>query len=961
MIHRELSLLLLLAASQCQKSFAFTLTSRPTLNYARRCTAEEGYHHPTRIVLSSAQVSKNSDDNNILPYNQDSARHNRLNGLSRVYPKLMRRLAVMGVGIFSGINNRFLPIQNPFFEAINIQPASATIQMLPTKEYAKNNPAISAKMNAIGHALSKNSARDKLRQARQEEELKQRVKVGGPSAKQAYLEEELQKALKEEQEADDERRVFYTQLLMEGINPSGVEGHRRLWEWEFNTDLEAILFTDQHQYKKFIERGGAPKTAKMWQARLKEEKAEIDRLMKDNADIVEFFLRKNKILYGREMFSALKKEQDFGDAYDKRILLANINRMEKAFRDEGKVAPKKDYNAIFANTLREAEERKAAAKPIEEASAEASAKAEKKREKELAKERKRIEKEEKAKYMAQLKADKAEEKAKAKAAKEEAKAKVKAGADIGEIASMDKTAANAAAAAAGGQLLVEETLGSSELELELEGSNIEIEHESSLPGIEANDVEETVLGDDHPVTIQETSVAKPDGLKKVQIVKLVKVSGAIGVVGGGGYIVYNSYQKRVANEEEERQRQFNLIMGVDGSSGVKLNGGAPNDRKMDLDDFDSFVSSTKPKSPSKISTPEPLPIVDPVPTPKKKKGIMGSIFSKSSTSRPTDINVVLSRENYPETAPYAQTLAQFLTVGAPGRFRQLEVQGEVDLQNVMDDEGTFDVEKAKDNLISLKAALQITDATAAETFANVVNAMIITLIDLASSATQISKKDEEKDNATVDALNVVLDYMDHAASLFDAVAKDVEIKPVTYEGTLSKSKLEQMYGAYAKKAMMSFNEEASGRLETLQQVFNISDKKAESVANKVMMKNLMKMMKDGGDEGGMEGMAEMLASMGGDNALEGLEGMMKGMGDTGEDISSEDLKQSVKVMKQLVDSGSVSKEELDLVRKQFKEAYGTDISELIAAADSEDVSGELGDDGKELLELFKDVLGEDKK
>ena len=187
------------------------------------------------------------------------------------------------------------------------------------------------------------------------------------------------------------------------------------------------------------------------------------------------------------------------------------------------------------------------------------------------------------------------------------------------------------------------------------------------------------------------------------------------------------------------------------------------------------------------------------------------------------------------------------------------------------------------------------------------------------------------------------------------VSQDVTITPVTYGGSLGKSKLEQMYSAYASAAMTTFDERLTGRLEVLQQVLNIRDKKAEGIAQKLMMKNLMKMLKDGG-EGGTEGMAEMLAAMGGGGAG------FPGMGDLGEgeDVSPEELKQSVEMMKQLIESGSVSKEELEIVKKQFQEAYGSDISELIAAADNDDVGNELGEDGKELLNLFKDVLGEGK-
>jgi hypothetical protein len=45
--------------------------------------------------------------------------------------------------------------------------------------------------------------------------------------------------------------------------------------------------------------------------------------------------------------------------------------------------------------------------------------------------------------------------------------------------------------------------------------------------------------------------------------------------------------------------------------------------------------------------------------------------------------------------------------------------------------------------------------------------MIIDIVDLASGAL----KAKEDDKLAVDAINVVMDFCDHAASLFDAVAQ----------------------------------------------------------------------------------------------------------------------------------------------------------------------------------------------
>ena len=155
-----------------------------------------------------------------------------------------------------------------------------------------------------------------------------------------------------------------------------------------------------------------------------------------------------------------------------------------------------------------------------------------------------------------------------------------------------------------------------------------------------------------------------------------------------------------------------------------------------------------------------------------------------------------------------------------------------------------------------------------------------------------------------------------------------------------------MFSVYAGSSMMSLDALAGGggtsqdRVDTLQLVFAIPDKKAEGLMQKHMMKMMMNLMKDGGK--GLDGMR-------------GAGGMLPGM--DGE-MSPEDLKQTVSMMKDLMDSGQVSEEELVEVRKQFREMYGADIGELIKKADAEGAGEGMTDDERELLNMFKQILGE---
>ena len=177
-----------------------------------------------------------------------------------------------------------------------------------------------------------------------------------------------------------------------------------------------------------------------------------------------------------------------------------------------------------------------------------------------------------------------------------------------------------------------------------------------------------------------------------------------------------------------------------------------------------------------------------------------------------------------------------------------------------------------------------------------------------------------------------------------------------------------MFSKYAGSSMMSIigGGASQDRVDTLQIILGISDKKAEGLMQKHMMKMMMNLMKDGGKglEGmpGMEGMEDMMKAMGGEGGMEemmkamgGMDGMLPGM--DGE-MSPEDLKQTVKMMKDLMDSGQVSQEELADIRKQFKEMYGSDIGELIKQADQEGAAEGMGEDEKELLDMFKRILGE---
>jgi len=556
---------------------------------------------------------------------------------------------------------------------------------------------------------------------------------------------------------------------------------------------------------------------------------------------------------------------------------------------------------------------------------------------------KRAAKEAAAKKNAQQKALATKKKADAKAAKAEAQAA--------------KQAAKAAA------LAREQQLAKAQVET-VETNDVVVATTTDMN--DADIVDTTATTDMALTTEQEavTSVVEKKSSRKLSST-IAPIGAVLAVAGGGGY-AFKVTKDKADDAEQERQRQFKLIMGMDDDEDDEDVDDDDEDVEDDLDNFtmnkvtekstSTVAKKTKDIKSKKETT---TPAVEPkIKTKKVRRGGLSSVFSKkNASSRETVLSKLVSPKA--DAPVFATLLAKLLTYGALGRFPDV---------NAMDDGSmplgsTFELDKAKELLIKSREETDLNNEVSAETFASVVNCMLIDIVDLASSSLK-----EKDDKITINALNVVMDFMDHAASLFDAVADEVTITPVTYGGSLGKKQLEQMFSVYS-AAMMTMMGTDSGnavtqdRVDTLQQVFNINDKRAEGLIQKSMMKGMMSMMKDGGEGGGMEGLSEMMASMGGEGGLPGMEGLagmegLEGLGGDGE-FSPEELKQSVSMMKELVDSGSVSKEELDMVRQQFKEVYGSDIKDMIKDADGEGGVDDLGEDGQELLDLFKTILKDD--
>lgn len=769
--------------------------------------------------------------------------------------------------------------------------ASAPVMAVPKAE--QRDPATDALLNHERKMVAKEQAelQETNQKARAIEENQ------GQAARVKFEKEYRAQKEKEAQENAEGLEQLKRDLLDQGIDPViDLEGQRQVILYEKGLDLGKVPGTMMYLEKQ-LETSRNPKNSQAYKQAPNRRviKAIVQDLKNKGIDPLAYFEQhqdKTKNLLGMPPMAAAQMALQYE---------ANLEQY-------GQVnVPKEGEMSVL-------EKRKLSG-------------ADKKQDAEAKKKEKEEKKQAKAEAKAKAAAEKKQAKEEAKSAKEAAKKEKEA------FKAAEKAAAAATATAAAGA-------ASSSAALSATASAIEsFAPEAPSSADEAGIVEPTsdveeVIGSQG----QATSVAAPTkssdkvniGGRKIGVVPLAGL-GVI-TVGGGGY-AFKLFQDKAAATEEERQRQFRLLMGEERSSPNS----APALEVVDSDDDFGIDPPTKTeeKAPSPAAAPPAVPK-------KKRRGFFGK---KNKNDRETDLSVLVSADA--KAPQFATLLAKILTYGAPGRFPSVEAfPGEMPLKE-------FDLEAAKQQLVDARAEASIEVEDSAEIFANVVNCMLIDIVDLASST--LKSKDEK---LTVDGIKVVVDFMNHAASLYDSVASGVTIKPVTYGGDLGKGQLEKMYTAYAASGMdmtaaLSGDADSAdfqAGVDLLQDVFQIPNKKAEGLAMKILQKNMMKMMKDG------KGMEEMMAAMGGEEGMAGLAGMEGLMGD-GSDIDPEELKNMLRTLKEMKDSGAFGPEDFEEVRKQFKEAYGASIDDVMK--DGMTAGGEeFGTEDQELLDLMKSILEE---
>mmetsp|Transcript_1397 Transcript_1397/g.2397 ORF Transcript_1397/g.2397 Transcript_1397/m.2397 type:complete len:926 (-) Transcript_1397:106-2883(-) len=873
-----------------------------TLPDANKSNAWELYAHNDSI-----------DENEL-----SSCRRRRLSRLREVASRLKRKSkpATFALATAAGFLSLF-PGQSLFRPPAVL--ASAPIVLRKSKP--KDDPPIIQAMKKA-EELKKKQANEEF-----DKFMRKCIEIEESEGKQARAEYEkqynIEKEKKEAQKAIDVENLK-RDLLDEGKDPNtDMEGENEVWKFEHGVDLAKVAGTRQNEQmiREFQSRG---KDVQSFASQRYIVKCQVADLKARGIDPLAHFsepevIDKTRAIYKMDdkvAAKVAKKYEELMEEHGGRLTPAQVG--EKPFVRSSGDQIKEAASKVAAKDLRS----DAKAKRVAEKEAQRKAKADAK---------------------AQAKADRAAAKEKKLVEKTKAKEAVAASTAAAALAAKEAAAVSAATSAAH------------------QASDSEIAATAQMDFAAAAGQEAVA-----PSSLDETRDSGADSKNQVKVsaIDTIKSKATIGNVApvliGGGAAVYgfNYFKENNSGAQSEREKQLRLILGGsfdddDEDESETLLGNNEDDEKFDGDDDDDDFAEKKSPNPPQ-STPESpkepkssIPtstLVEELPTstrvkPKRKLGIFSK---KKANARETDLNkLVAPGAQAPE---FAELLAKILTFGAPGRFPAISKKGDMPFEE-------FDLEKAKSMLEEARSELDLTEDEMAEMFASVVNCMIIDIVDLASSTLNMKDKDEK---VTVDAVNVVMDFMDHAASLFDSVAKDVTITPVTYGGNLGKKQLEQMFSVYASSSIMSLDGSVSqDRVDTLQLVFGITDKKAEGLMQKHMMKMMMKMMKDPEamkDMPGMEGMEEMMAAMGG--GMPGMPGM------DGE-MSPEDLKEVVSSMKELMDSGQVSDEELAEVRKQFKEMYGSDISDLIKKAEQEGAGGEMGEDEKELLDMFKRILGDD--
>ncbi|KAH8046540.1 hypothetical protein JL722_13599 [Aureococcus anophagefferens] len=235
-------------------------------------------------------------------------------------------------------------------------------------------------------------------------------------------------------------------------------------------------------------------------------------------------------------------------------------------------------------------------------------------------------------------------------------------------------------------------------------------------------------------------------------------------------------------------------------------------------------------------------------------------------------------------------------------------------------------------------------AEAAATFANVVNAVLVALVDAAVPS--LKRSDAE----SLPPLQKVVALTAAAGGVFEELGLvEYAGTPVVYEGRASKSQLQSLFSRYAAAGVaagLSEDGDATAAaadvamVDTLQAIFAISDKQADRLAQQVVTKLVQQMMEQAQAED-PEGLLEALAGASGPGGMPGMPGMP----------DPADVEGQMAALQQLVDSGQLGDDDKREIKKMFAEQLGGgDVDEAIRQANAN--KDQLDPQARQALDLL---------
>ena len=181
--------------------------------------------------------------------------------------------------------------------------------------------------------------------------------------------------------------------------------------------------------------------------------------------------------------------------------------------------------------------------------------------------------------------------------------------------------------------------------------------------------------------------------------------------------------------------------------------------------------------------------------------------------------------------------------------------------------------------------------------------------------------------------------------------------PVVYEGRASRSQLQSLFARYAAAGVAAGLAEDDAdaapevsvdiaAVDTLQAIFQISDKQADRLAQQVITKLVQQMMEKAGDQEGLLGALADAAGPGG-GGMPGMPGMPS--------MSPDDVAGQMAALRELVDSGQLSDDDRAEIKKMFAESLGGgDVDAKIREANQN--KDQLDPQAREALELLNKLL-----